>query len=246
MSESLFLTRARIRKDAPIWALHNLLVPRDDSARTSASHNLVWTLFGDKPDRTRDFLWREADPGTFYLLSRRLPEDHHGIFAIDEPKRFAPQFAIGDRLGFSLRANATVAKAPTKGARGKPCDIVMDALRLVPRADRARNRLDLAEKNGTEWLSRQGENAGFRLLAKPAALHEEKDGRPARPAGNVVGYRVLQHRGERGRLGVLDFEGVLEVVNPVALVDRIAQGFGRARAFGCGLMLVRRLARADD
>jgi CRISPR system Cascade subunit CasE len=39
---------------------------------------------------------------------------------------------------------------------------------------------------------------------------------------------------------VLDFEGVLEVTDPVRFLAALANGFGRARAFGCGLMLIRR------
>ena len=39
----------------------------------------------------------------------------------------------------------------------------------------------------------------------------------------------------------LDFEGVvLTVSDPAALVPAIAHGFGGAKAYGCGLMLIRR------
>jgi CRISPR system Cascade subunit CasE len=41
--------------------------------------------------------------------------------------------------------------------------------------------------------------------------------------------------------GVLDISGVLEVHDPDRFLLRLAQGFGRARAFGCGLMLIRRV-----
>ena len=42
------------------------------------------------------------------------------------------------------------------------------------------------------------------------------------------------------RFSVLDFTGVLEVRDPAAFLAAIARGFGRAKAFGCGLMLIRR------
>ncbi len=42
--------------------------------------------------------------------------------------------------------------------------------------------------------------------------------------------------------GVLDYEGVLTVEDPVLFLSALTVGFGRARAFGCGLMLVRRAA----
>jgi CRISPR system Cascade subunit CasE len=41
--------------------------------------------------------------------------------------------------------------------------------------------------------------------------------------------------------GVLDISGVLEVRDPARFLARLIQGFGRARAFGCGLMLIRRV-----
>ena len=38
----------------------------------------------------------------------------------------------------------------------------------------------------------------------------------------------------------LDFEGVLTVSDPDPLLPAIARGFGAAKAYGCGLMLIRR------
>ena len=38
----------------------------------------------------------------------------------------------------------------------------------------------------------------------------------------------------------LDFEGVLTVSDPDTLLPAIARGFGAAKAYGCGLMLIRR------
>jgi CRISPR system Cascade subunit CasE len=57
MSE-LWLSRARLRRDAPVAALARLLVPEAASAFPAAAHHLVWSLFADGPERRRDFLWR--------------------------------------------------------------------------------------------------------------------------------------------------------------------------------------------
>ena len=38
----------------------------------------------------------------------------------------------------------------------------------------------------------------------------------------------------------LDFEGMLTVINPASFLPAIARGFGAAKAYGCGLMLIRR------
>jgi CRISPR system Cascade subunit CasE len=57
-----------------------------------------------------------------------------------------------------------------------------------------------------------------------------------------MAYQTLgiDRRGANMKIGVLDFEGVLEVTDPDRFVDAVAQGFGRAKGFGCGLMLIRR------
>ena len=38
----------------------------------------------------------------------------------------------------------------------------------------------------------------------------------------------------------LDFEGQLEVTDPVVFLEKVKAGFGPQKAFGCGLMLLRR------
>jgi CRISPR system Cascade subunit CasE len=235
----LLLSRARLRRDVPAAALWRELAPDDDNRRMQAGHRLVWTLFADATDRTRDFLWREADPGTFYLLSNRAPEDRHNLFEIDPPKEFAPQLRAGDVLRFSLRANATVARKPKgetgKQARGKPSDVVMDALHRLPKGrERAEARVDAISAAGHAWLSARGAKSGFRLA--------EVDRQSGASTSCVTGYRVMQldDRNEKMRIGVVDYDGVLVVEDPSRFMDSIKQGFGRAKAFGCGLMLVRR------
>lgn len=229
---SLFLSRATLRRDAPIGALRRVLIPDDDSARAGMAHRLMWTLFSDGPDRERDFLWRETDAGRYYILSRRVPEDRHGLFELDPAKSFAPELHAGDHLAFSLRANATIARKAAGAKRGKPSDIVMNALYSAPGADRAELRRDQLQVVGATWLGAQGRRCGFAIA----------DAESERPAVSVTGYRVLQidHAGPTARIGVLDFDGVLEVRDPLALTTALGQGIGRAKAFGCGLMLVRR------
>lgn len=248
MSAPLYLSRARLRHDAPDGALREAL-SRLDGTRAAAGHLLIWALFGDDPDRRRDFLWREAEPGVFYLLSARPPEDRSGLFRLDEPKPFAPALASGDRLHFVLRANATVARKPEgagTGVRGERCDIVMDAIHEVPKGQRAAPRQEVLPAVATRWLAAQGEAHGFEIAERaPAEEWEPGDtGEEHREALDVMGYRVLRIGRSRGRaalqLGVLDLEGTLVVRNPARFVTALAHGFGRGKAFGCGLMLVRR------
>lgn len=247
---AMYLSRARLRRDVPAAALRAILAPEGRSERAATAHRMVWTLFSDSADRERDFLWREADSGSFYCLSSRPPEDRHGLFHVDPPKEFAPELEAGDRLGFALRVNATVSRGGRpkadgqKGVRGKPCDIVMDALKRSEEGPRAQARQRLLAPVAHEWLSRQGEKHGFSLppLQPPRTPEDPDDVDDG--TFSVRGYRVLEiDRGRRVkplRIGVLDLEGVLEVRDPALFVEAVSQGFGRAKAFGCGLMLVRR------
>ena len=81
---------------------------------------------------------------------------------------------------------------------------------------------------GGQWPAAQGERAGFRLPG------------PVR----VDGYDQVRIRRGRGRdevsFSVLDLGGVLEVSDPVLFLAALAQGFSKAKAWGCGLMLIRR------
>jgi CRISPR system Cascade subunit CasE len=216
-----------LRRDAPVTALARLLVPAESAQRADASHRLVWSLFADAPERRRDFLWREEAPGRFMALSARPPVDPHGLFDL-EFKPFEAVLTAGNRLGFSLRVNPVVSRQETRNERGKRHDVVMDALRDVPAAERASRRPAAIVSAGRSWLARQGEVNGF-----------VPDGETA-----VDGYdqvRIPRAAGKPAVFGVLDLSGVLEVTNPSRFLARVAAGFGAARAYGCGLMLIRRV-----
>jgi CRISPR system Cascade subunit CasE len=223
---ALFLSRAVLRRDAPVAALAGLLVPDAAGARADAAHRLVWALFADGPDRRRDFLWREEGPGRFIALSTRPPNPLHDIFDLDS-QPFEPRLAAGDRLGFALRANPVVARKVEGARRSTHHDVVMNALHPIPRGERAEPRLEKVVEAGRAWLARQGARHGF--LPDPAVA--------------VDGYETIRipRPGQAHlRFGRLDFEGVLTVTDPALFLARLASGFGRARAFGCGLMLIRR------
>ena len=228
---ALYLSRIRLRRDAPVAALAGLLLPDAADARIAASHSLVWSLFADTPDRRRDFLWRQEAPGRFLTLSARLPVNAAGLFSV-ESKPFEPDLATGDRLEFSLRANAVISRSTGPGQRGRRHDVVMDALRATPPGEaRAQARAEAVVAAGRAWLARQGAEAGFEPFAGVAVDGYEK-------------CRLPRRFGPPATFGVLDFDGQLTVTDAERFLARLTSGFGRARGFGCGLMLIRRARSA--
>lgn len=146
-------------------------------------------------------------------------------------------------------------------------DVAMDLLKDVPArapsgvpgsahrlSERQEKRHDLASKAAFDWLARQGAVHGFRPA--PPQSPEPTD---APDAGFVLEHygtvTLPDHRGKRKgepRFGIFDMRGTLMVTDPDAFLAKLAfkldapeqdpqrSGFGRAKAYGCGLMLIRR------
>ena len=220
---TLYLSQIRLSRSPAAQALAPLLAPSDPAARRSAQHNLLWSVFADGPGRRRDFLWREERDGCFLALSSRSPIQTD-LFEAHRVKEFAPVLTLGDRLDFQLRCNATRQKHD-----GQRVDVVMDALRVIPAGERGKDRMRIACEEGRAWLERQGAKHGFTVIVAEAEDYSAE---------------VLPgHRGPRKgqpQFGILDLAGRIEITDPAAFLAQLPSGFGRAKAFGCGLMLIRR------
>ncbi len=228
----MYLSRLTLKRTPDVAALAQVLNPPAAGARLDAHHRLVWSAFAGDSGARRDFLWRDMGGGVFLVLSPRPPGES-ALFEPPEAQPFAPDLAPGDRLAFVLRANATRTVTAPDG-RKQHRDVVMEALHGLPKGARAPRRLELAQEAGRRWLEGQGARAGFCVTA-----------------AGVIAYDVAEPPGQgtrRPRFGVLDFEGQIEVADPAAFLARFrwppgaetTGGFGRAKAFGCGLMLIRR------
>jgi CRISPR system Cascade subunit CasE len=221
------LARVRLRRNVPAQALAKLLVPQSPGARFGAGHHLVWTLFADGRDRRRDFLWREMRPGEFLILTARPPSDPHGLFDL-ESKPFAPALRPGQHLQFDLRANPVVSIPAAPGTRGKRHDVVMHALSKLALAERAAAREGAIREAGSAWLARKGAAAGFRIQPEKLYIDHYERVRVPREDGRAVVFSTLT------------FQGALTVDEPVQFVASVLRGFGAAKPYGCGLMLIRR------
>lgn len=198
-------------------------------------HQLIWSLLPKDADADRDFLYcREENSFKpfYYLLSARQPLNDHEFLQV-ETKPFAPRISAGDRLQFSLRANAVVTRKPDDHSRKRiRRDIVearLDSIKAeYPEPlDRPPNVL-IREQAGQAWLQKQGERNGFRperLLVENHQFHHV-----TKPGDH-----------NRRHFTSLDFHGVLEVTDNVRFQETLFHGLGRSKAYGCGMLMVRRI-----
>ncbi len=244
---TLYLSRLRLSQSPQIDALSSLLdpanrkLPGEDpierGRRTDAHHRLVWSAFAGDSAAKRDFLWRSDGNGVFLALSRR-PPGQSPLFDPPEVKLFDPELQVGTRLAFILRCNATrTFKTDELTANGKvrkkQRDVVMLALHGLAKDERADVRHQIAQDEGSRWLVGQGGRAGF-AVADPDRDVVVADYSTASLPGHI-GKRKGQPQ-----YGILEMSGMLSVTDPSAFLLALADGFGRAKAFGCGLMLLRR------
>jgi len=198
-------------------------------------HQYLWRLFETDPDAERDFLFRreqvEGWP-RFYMISGRAPGRTDGFWNI-ESKEYAPKIYADQQLAFSLRVNPIVTRKGKDGKRQRH-DVVMDLKTRTgygeqPIADRPPLSA-LVQEAGIAWLEARAEKHGFAIV--PDAVR-------------VDGYRqhqVTKRGGKHSiRYSTLDFTGLLTVTDPEAFRRALLDGIGPAKAFGCGMMLVRRV-----
>lgn len=205
--------------------------------RAYAAHQLLWRLFPEHQGE-RPFLFRqemeepegeEAPRGLplFYVLSDREPVPIAGLLE-SQCKSFSPTLEPGERLAFRLRANPTVAKS-VAGQRGRRADVLMAAKYPFEAGGERKSQacVDAMDAAAREWLDARAEAWGFRLPMKPEV-------------GAYRQHALSKDKGRPIRFSSVDYEGLLEVTDPGQLIETMAQGVGRAKAFGCGLLLLRR------
>lgn len=227
-------------------------------------HSLLWDLF-EKGER---FLFREENSKDqlqtvnnrplYYVLSQQEPEQSSPLFNI-QTKSFIPVLKIGDVLSFKLRANPTVSRRVEGKRLSQRHDILMDAQRqwllsacqerdidpgalhksdmkqlLLKHSDfnspKGSKAFDVALKNAMDqaakqWLQSRGDKHGFAVQSVQS-----------------TGYRwhALPEKHRQAGFSSMDYDGVLTVTAPDIFIQSLKSGLGPAKAFGCGLMLIRR------
>lgn len=219
-----YFSRVSLDRDNP--EARNLL--RHLASNAYNEHQLLWGLWGlwgRRPEALRDFLFHRRDevPGSYYLVSAAPPlESGHGFLVESRP--YQPRVEAGDQLAFELRANPVVTRRTDDG-RAVRHDVVTDALAhsegRVPRDQLERDA-------GLAWLARRAEASGFTFD-------------PEQVRTGAYRKESFQRGAQRVRYSTLDFAGLLTVAEAERFGTVLRNGLGKARAFGCGLLLIRRV-----
>lgn len=189
-------------------------------------HQWLWKFFDGDRDAERDFIFRRHDLDRLprvYVVSARPPIAFGEDWEV-QTRAYAPLLAAGQRLSFVLCANPVVSK---KGVDGKSRrhDVVMHAKKAVPPADRP-SVAQLVEQTCLAWLQSRAAKAGFELVGATVEAYCQQHAR-RRSGGNAIQFSSVE------------FSGELVVSDADAFQRTLLQGIGHAKAFGCGLMLVK-------
>jgi CRISPR system Cascade subunit CasE len=198
-------------------------------------HKKIWALVSRAENQQRDFLYRvEYDDyqniKCIYLLAPHQISSQDGIKIVVSPK-YQPQLKTGEHLYFNLRANPVIKRK--ENGKAKEYGLVMDAkYQFKKNGQSYQEQLSLDElihQVCMKWLVRKGEQHGFSVRQFEVTIDNARE------------YLIKSPTKQEYMLRTHDFSGVLTVVDPDAFINALFTGIGSAKAFGCGLMLVKRV-----
>lgn len=217
-----------------------------------AEHQWLWQFFPSAKDQLRDFIFRrhEVEPERshepihiprFYVVSQRPPIAFSEAWQVDS-RSYEPQLTSGQHLSFELRANPVVSHRdiaePKKVIRH---DVVMHEKRRLllekgfPAGARWKDWTDddkpglyeIVQESCMQWLNKRAAASGFRVVSANVDSYEQKSERKKKGETEI-------------KFSTVDFSGHLEVTDAALFQKTLLHGLGHAKAFGCGLLLVKR------
>lgn len=182
-------------------------------------HRLLWKLFPEDAEANRDFLFRveQSDYSCAEILmqSNRRPEVPSNAARILACKPYQPVFVQGQRLAFLLMANPIKMINDESGRRNADGEIKKSRVPLI------------REDDQRTWIERKlGAAASIETLVID-------------PVSSIKFRKVKEDRA--GKIQPVRFQGILRVEDAETMTALLQNGIGPAKAFGCGLMLVRRV-----
>lgn len=218
-------------------------------------HQLLWELFPNQqltkqsssPASNRTFLFREYQneyrEHCFYLLSATQPTKNHEALHVTT-KLFTPKLHTGQRLMFELRANPVISRNEIEHGKRKTRhhDVLMNA-KHVAKKHLTKQTPPLQPQQAKQYIQHAMQQAANDWLLNEKRM--QSWGVQIETEPTISAYQ--QHRMSRKKtkdiiqISSIDYQGTLTITNAEAFTSRLKKGFGKAKAFGCGLMLIKPL-----
>ncbi len=91
-------------------------------------------------------------------------------------------------------------------------------------------QVDAALEN---WWKKQGERCGFELLIDHSGLSKLQN--------SAYQWHALPEKGKQAGFSSVDFTGELQITDVEKFEQALFSGIGRSKAFGCGLLMIKRV-----
>ncbi len=222
-------------------------------------HQALWQLFDLPAGSDRPFLYREYEQGGqtfYYVLSTLKPKLDHPFFTV-QAKAFNPSFFVGQRLAFELRANPV---SSLKNAQGKSSrhDVLMLAKKsMMSQGFDDAYSIDQAMLDaGVDWITSPERMQAWGVIIHPnlelsaytqhRLRRTKQDLEQQEQAQDSMNNKPIKTKNKLIQFSSLDYAGALEIQDVDLFHNQMIKGFGKQKAFGCGLMLVRPLRQNNS
>lgn len=209
---------------------------RDLAHAPYGQHQWIWKFFREEGDaverRERDFIFRAHTQGEiprYYVVSARPPVSFSADWEV-QSRDYNPLPPAGQRLSFVLCANPVVSKKDAEG-KSRRHDVVMQAKKDARNGQAGLQQpvADLVSASCLAWLQARAGKAGFELVGATVDAYQQQKARK-RNVEKEISFSSVE------------FSGELLVTDPQLFQQTLLHGLGHAKAFGCGLMLVKKIS----
>ncbi len=223
-----------------------LHLPRDHPRWRQLSpyqaHQLTWKAFPGVARGERPFLFSLDPRGAHHSLLVQSTCAADWAFLNDDAtvntKAFDPgHIQVGAPLRFFLRANPTVDRQGYADGKKRRVAVGIGPERVFRQMGRPGDapatpveRARWRDEQLRNWLTRQGERSGFTIdSCEPGPI----------TARRIVKSDNGRPQGRPMTIHEVEFSGTLRPSDSVRFVQALAEGIGRGKAFGYGLLMVR-------
>ena len=189
-------------------------------------HKIIWQLFNtnDLPQK-RDFIFHyNEDKHEFYIVSPFKPKKTH--WSIIEIKQYDPKLRSNMLLRFKTQVNATIDTKDLFSQKKIRTDVVIHAIKVARHKNQLFSRNELIQSSALNWLKNREKMGGFLVQHAVASSYQQ--------------YQLWKSSKRKLSFSTIELEGMIKVTNPNLFKNILFHGLGRKRAFGYGLMFVKK------